>query len=130
VGLGTAANLAEEEYVERRMNAANFRKQLLEALGQVNSHINGDPCRSQLHVLSVHFPGVDSEALMLGLREIAALSNGSACSTSSYSPSHVLAAMGCDAERIDQSVRISWGESSEPLNLETLIQTVRGLQEI
>lgn len=108
VGLGTAARLAKDEYESRWRIAEKFKRHLLEALRQVEHQVNGDISRSQAHVLNVYFPGVDGEALMLSLREIAAVSNGSACSSADYSPSHVLAAMGLSEDRINQSIRLSW----------------------
>ena len=42
------------------------------------------------HVLNVSFPGVDSEAFMMATRDTIAVSNGSACTSASYKPSHVL----------------------------------------
>ena len=59
--------------------------------------------RMQSHVLNVSFPGVDSEALMLALRDEIAISNGSACSSAGYSTSHVLRAMGL----LERSNRVS-----------------------
>ena len=64
---------------------------------------------TQAHVVNVSFPGVDSEALMMAVREELAISNGAACTSASYSPSHVLKAMGFSDDRISSAVRISWG---------------------
>src|SRR5262249_30265686 len=109
VGLGTASELAGQEYEARKNHAEELRRQLLSALDSVPHRINGDITRSQPHVLNVSFPGVDSEALMLALRYEMAISNGSACSSGGYSPSHVLRAMGLPISQIESSVRISWG---------------------
>jgi cysteine desulfurase len=130
VGLGTAARLAAEEYIERNMSAATFRRQFLEALGEVKYLLNGDLSRSQPHVLNVCFPGVDNEALMLRLRAIAAVSNGSACSSTSHSPSHVLAAMGFDDDRINGSIRISWGPNMDQVQFPQLLEAISSLQGI
>jgi cysteine desulfurase len=75
----------------------------------VEHEINGDRSRIQPYVLNVSFPGVDSEALMLSLRDFMSISNGAACSTASHSRSHVLTAMGLSDDRISSSVRFSWG---------------------
>jgi cysteine desulfurase len=82
----------------------------------------------QPHVLNVSFPGVDSEALMLALRYEMAISNGSACSSSGYLPSHVLTAMGLPRERIESAVRISWGPGVEAIPVEPLAEAVRRLR--
>ena len=66
VGLGATAALAAHEYRERQEAAAQVKKQFLRALAVVDHRINGDPRRTQSHVLNVSFCGVDSEALMIG----------------------------------------------------------------
>lgn len=58
--------------------------------------------------MNMSFPGVDSEALMLAVKDYIAISNGSACTSHSYKPSHVLKAMGLHATMIKGAVRISW----------------------
>ena len=64
-------------------------------------------------MLNVSFPGIDSEALMLALRDKIAISNGSACTSSSYNPSHVLVAMGVPPSRVDEAIRLSYGHKLE-----------------
>ncbi len=113
VGLGEAARLAELEWKTRQAAALQNREQLLRDLQAVEHRINGDPTRCQPHVLNVSFPGIDSEALMLALRDKIAISNGSACTSSSYKPSHVLVAMGLDQTRICSAVRLSYGHTNE-----------------
>lgn len=62
--------------------------------------------------LSITFPGVDSMALALMLREQIAFSLGAACQTRASTPSHVLRAIGVPDEEIEQTVRIGFGWSS------------------
>ena len=50
---------------------------------------------------------------MLVLKDLVAVSNGSACTSASYEPSHVLEAMGLARERIDSALRFSWCHMSE-----------------
>ena len=50
------------------------------------------------HVLNLAFPGLDSQALMVAIKELVAVSNGSACTSSSSAPSHVLKAMGMSVD--------------------------------
>lgn len=108
VGLGLASELALQNSKERAACCRNFRKAVLEALEPVEPIINGDPDRTLPHVLNVSFPGLDSEALMVALKDIIAISNGSACTSHSYQPSHVLKAMGLSDEVVKGAVRISW----------------------
>lgn len=68
---------------------------------------------------------------MLASRQYCGVSNGSACNSSSYSPSFVLTAMGIPIEKIENSIRISWGASSDPDEvadaLENLVQVAKML---
>jgi cysteine desulfurase len=109
IGLGEAARLASCEHGARRLAAQHVKAKLLVDLEAVPHQINGDQGRCQPHVLNVSFPGVDSEALMMALRDEVAVSNGAACTGAGHDPSHVLAAMGCSFERIAAAIRISWG---------------------
>lgn len=108
-GLGLAAELAMREGPARRAATAAIRSQALAALTPLNPTIHGDPMRGVLpNILSVSFPGLDSEAAMLALKDVAAVSNGSACTSASYTPSHVLIAMGLPDEIVQGTVRFSW----------------------
>lgn len=121
VGLGEAAHLAFVEHAQHRTACAAVKRQLLTDFQAIEHHINGNLSRSQPHVLSVSFPEVDSEALMMALREHLAISNGSACTSSMYASSHVLAAMGLDEELAACTVRISWGPNTTRLPSDRLI---------
>lgn len=109
VGFGAAARLAKIEHRQRNAAAAALKEKLLADLAGVEHSINGDQGLCQSHVINISFPGVDSEALMMALRDDVAVSNGSACTSASYEPSHVLKAMGLPDDRIESAVRISWG---------------------
>jgi len=60
------------------------------------------------HVLNLRIKGINSETAMVALREFIAISNGSACTSSSYRPSHVLEAMGLEPDAISGAIRLSW----------------------
>ena len=75
----------------------------------IHYEINGDPAYCIDSTLNICFDGVSSEALMIATKQYCAISNGSACTSKSYAPSYVLKAMGIPTERIESSVRISWG---------------------
>jgi len=112
VGLGLASQLALDEGAERRHRCESTRKQVLEALTAAGGVINGDPTQSLPHIINASIPGLDSEAVILALRDIVSISNGSACTSASYEPSHVLTAMGLDDETRREAVRLSWGHES------------------
>ena len=64
--------------------------------------------RTLPHVINLSFAGLDSEAVMVALKGEVAISNGSACTSASYKPSHVLKAMGLSDAEIMGALRISW----------------------
>lgn len=106
--LGKAAEISARDHVKRKQTCQKVRTKALEALITLNPHLTGDQSLVMDHVLNLAFPGLDSEALMVALKDIIAISNGSACTSSSYTPSHVLKAMGMDDDQANTCVRISW----------------------
>ena len=88
-----------------------IRKQLLEALAAqpgIDVTEVGDQSLAMPHILSFSVKGIDAEALMVVLKDLIAVSNGSACTSQSYETSHVLAAMGLPEEVVSGAVRFSW----------------------
>lgn len=126
-GLGKASELALKECDQRHRACQAIRSKLLEGLAGMEFQINGNPSISQNHVLNIRFCGVDGEALILALQDDLAFSNGSACTSASYEPSHVLKAMGFDDQHIAESVRISWDHTVEKLPLEAMISEIKKL---
>lgn len=125
VGLGLAAELAEKEREQRLRRCIAIRTAALDALAPLSPYVHGDEQRGVLpHVLSFSISGVDSEATMVATKDIVAISNGSACTSASYQPSHVLKAMRASTEVIAGTVRISWSHETEappwPLFIERL----------
>ena len=112
VGFGEASKLALEFHESRRMNAFKTRADALASLAGIEHFLNGDQERCQPHIINVRFPGVDSEALMMALKMQLAVSNGSACTASSYAASHVLQAMNLNEEETSESIRLSWSDEA------------------
>lgn len=110
-GLGTASALALKEAAERNRACERIKQGLLAALLPIGAELNGDPERTLSSTLNVSIPGIDSEAAIVALKDVAAVSNGSACTSQSYEPSHVLRAAGLPTERIEGALRLSWGAS-------------------
>jgi cysteine desulfurase len=108
VGLGEAARVALRDSDARAKACNSIREQALADFAAIGAIVNGDPQRILPHVLNISIPGVSAEAAMVALKGIVAISNGSACTSHSYTPSHVLEAMGFEKERILSSLRISW----------------------
>ncbi len=112
-GFGLAAELAAKEEGARASACQAIRREALAALAPLAPVVHGDEAVGILpNILSIAVPGVDSEAVMVALKGIAAISNGSACTSSSYEPSHVLTGMGLSSDEIAGTVRISWSHAT------------------
>lgn len=110
---GTACAAAARDAEIRRARCVEIRNNLLAALLPLGAEINGTPDDGLASTINLSFPGLDSEAVMLVLKDLIALSNGSACTSASYDPSHVLVAMGLSDDRIDGALRFSWCHMTE-----------------
>lgn len=110
---GLAAELAVRDQRVRASTLAEIRSGALALVGELGGELNGDPERALSNTVNVSFAGLDSEAAMVALKGVAAISNGSACTSQSYEPSHVLAAMGLEAERASAALRFSWSHLGE-----------------
>ena len=108
VGLGLAAELAERNHAARRERCMEIRAAALNALTPLGIKLHGDQTHVLPHVLNFSVDGVDAEALMVTLKDLIAVSNGSACTSQSYKPSHVLQAMGLTETTAAGAVRASW----------------------
>lgn len=132
-GCGKACELAETEYRENERRNQSIRQQIMRILveSQLPFQLNSDPERTISSTLNIRFCGVSSEALMISTKQFCSVSNGSACTASDYSPSYVLTAMGLTAEEANESVRISWGASENPLEVgEAFTQLLRIVRDI
>lgn len=111
-GMGEAADILLREHAENRIRYRENKQILLRVLDRhdIDYMINGDPQYGTDTTVNISFHNYDSEALMLAMKEIAGISNGSACTSHSYEPSYVLRAMGLPKQRIEEAVRMSWGK--------------------
>lgn len=110
-GCGAACEIAEQEYAANTRKTMNCKQALLKLLEEsgVEYHFNGDQQYCISNTVNICLPGVMSEALMISARQFCSISNGSACTSKSYSPSYVLMAMGVSHPDLESSIRVSWG---------------------
>ena len=105
---GRAAELALAEH-DARLAAANaFQQRLLAGLAPLAPRVHGDPDRRLPYILNLSIPGREKETLIEAWTGLAAISDGAACTSQSYTCSHVLAAMGLSPEDEAGAVRLSW----------------------
>ncbi len=126
-GLGRSAQLSLAEVDQRAAASKTVRDELLAALLPLGAELNGDPERTISSTLNVSIPGVDAEAAIVALKDLVALSNGSACTSQSYEPSHVLVAAGLPPERIDRALRMSWGPATAAIPVEEIVDRLNRL---
>lgn len=125
-GFGLACEIALKKQLEWQKHAVQLKINLIEALQPLGIIQNGD--NSSPFVLNFTIPGVNSEAAMVMLKGVVAVSNGSACTSNSYKPSHVLSAMGLDEDTIDGAIRMSWSHMIDELPLDKLVSTLAQLK--
>lgn len=129
VGLAKALEVFEADRVKWLAEAEDFRSRLLTALGRTKYRLNGDQEHVVPHIVSLSFEGVDAEALILQLQDYAAVATGSACTSASYTPSHVLAAMNLPDEEAGNGLRLSWFPTqAQDLDLEGFVSVIADFQ--
>jgi cysteine desulfurase len=123
-GLGVAARLASEKVRLDSARVAVLRNRLEEAiLAQVpGTAINGVREPRVPNTTNISFEAVEAESLLIALDlEGVAVSTGSACSSGTLEPSHVLRAMGLPAPRTQNSIRLSLGASNTDGEVDFLV---------
>lgn len=125
--LGKAAELALKDSEKRIQRCLELRSVALDALTPLGIKISGDAENMLPHVLNFSVGKIDSEALIVSLKDLIAISNGSACTSSSYSPSHVLTSMGMSEEEANACVRISWCHLTPDFDWESVAQRITKL---
>lgn len=109
VGMGEAARLMRERLKADSTTVEFLSARLLDRLKMIELvSINGNRTYCVPGIINVSFAFVDSESLIVMLKDIA-VSTGSACTSASMEPSHVLMALGLDEELIHCSLRLSIG---------------------
>jgi cysteine desulfurase len=127
-GLGLASEIAVRDARKRAAACKTFRAELLAALMPLRADLHGDPMRTLPHVVNLSFPGVDAEALMVAWKGLVAVSNGSACTSHKYEPSHVLLAMGLGPQATETAARLSWSHLTPAIDWVLAARLVMGLR--
>jgi cysteine desulfurase len=99
-GFGMAAELAQKNQKKWEEINLKTRSVILKAFEELEASIHGDQNRMLPHVINISIRDVNSEAAMVALKDLVAISNGSACTSTNYTLSHVLQAMGLPEEEI------------------------------
>jgi cysteine desulfurase len=129
-GLGEAARLATGKLSTEAARLAALRNRLEEAiLAQVpGTAINGAREPRVPNTTNISFEAVEAESLLIALDlEGVAVSTGSACSSGTLEPSHVLRAMGLPSPRTQNSIRFSLGAGNTDAQVDFVVSKLPGL---
>lgn len=125
-GMATAFASTWEKHREVNTKTTAMRDQLIDGLERIpHSKLNGDRKNRLPGIVNFCFEGIEGESLLLHLdaRGIAA-SSGSACTSGSLDPSHVLLALGLPHEVAHGSLRLSIGEENTPEEMDYIVKNV------
>ncbi|MCO6456162.1 MAG: cysteine desulfurase [Pirellulaceae bacterium] len=129
VGLARALELCVEEQPDERARLRELRQRLFDGLRRsvTDLQLNGpvfDPPELRLAgSLNCSFPGVDGEALMMSMGDLA-VSSGSACTSADPQPSHVLRALGLSADLTRASLRFGLGRFNSQEEVDFAVERV------
>ncbi len=134
VGFGMACEIAAQELEEDALRVGRLRDALVERMqaGIEGVRLHGHPALRLPNNANLAFPGVRADALMMQMKEIA-VSTGSACSTATPRPSHVLRALGLSDEEVLSSIRFGLGRFTTGEEVEyaaaRVVQAAKTLRE-
>lgn len=132
VGMATALRLASDERDQLSSHSRRLRDRIVSELQQKieGAHLNGHPTERLANNVNISFESVEGEPVLLGL-DFAGISasSGSACSSASLEPSHVLLAIGRSADLAQGSLRITLGAANTEEEVDYLLTTLTGLVE-
>jgi cysteine desulfurase len=127
VGLGEALALRMKEMEAEAERLTRLREQLYEGIVERIDHVrlNGHPTERLPGTLSICFDYVEGEAIIMGL-DLAgiAVSSGSACTSASLEPSHVLLAMGVHPALAQGSIRLGLGRENTAKDVAYVLETL------
>ena len=106
VGFAKAVEISQKEFDSENTIFKRWTEQMLEQFSKVGGILNGHPVKRLAHNLNVRFEGIDGKAIINSVSKRIAISAGSACTTQSVEPSHVLLALGLSEEQAHSSIRI------------------------
>jgi cysteine desulfurase len=129
-GLGVAARLAAKKVTTDAPRIAALRNRLEDAILErvPGTVLNGDREPRVPNTTNISFEAVEAESLLIALDlEGVAVSTGSACSSGTLEPSHVLRAMGLPAPRTQNSIRLSLGAGNTDAEVDFVVSKLPGI---
>lgn len=129
VGMGQAAALCQQKMEAETKRIGALRDDLEKSLLEIpNTEVNGNAENRLYNMTNIKFEGCDSDALIMGLQDIA-VSNGSACTSASVEPSHVLMALGMTETEAFSCIRFSFGRFNTTDEIPAVVAAVEKVVE-
>ncbi|MFP3029246.1 MAG: IscS subfamily cysteine desulfurase [Arsenophonus sp.] len=124
VGMGEAYRIAKAEMAIESDRLYTFRQRLWNGIKNIEEvYLNGDLINGAPHILNVSFNYLESESLMVTLKDLA-VSSGSACTSASFESSYVLRALGMNDELAHSSIRFSFGRFTTEEEIDYAIKLI------
>lgn len=125
VGLGKACEIGARLWPEEGERHTRLRERFISGIFQALDHLslNGHPAQRLPNNINLSFAGIDGEALIMGMTEVAC-SSGSACTSTTLEPSYVLKAMGLDDALVHASIRFGLGRWTTEAEVDVAVQSV------
>jgi cysteine desulfurase len=125
VGLGKACEVGDRVWREEGERLTRLRERFVAGImqGLNYTYLNGHPTQRLPNNINLSFAGVDGEALIMGMTEVAC-SSGSACTSTTLEPSYVLKAMGLNDALVHASIRFGLGRWTTQDEVDYTVQTV------
>jgi cysteine desulfurase len=125
IGMGEAFKIAKQESEKDLKHISQLYEILLKGLNNIPGIIfNADRTHCVPGIVNISCEDVEGESLLLALEPTLAVSSGSACTTATIEPSHVLLAMGVSSELAHASLRLSFGRFTTSNEIEKTIATL------
>ncbi len=130
VGLGKAIEITRDTLQEESIRLTGLRNMLCSGISEKIEHVvlHGHTARRQPNTLNMSFEFVEGESIILGLdMKGIAVASGSACTSGSLEPSHVLKAMGVDPAISQGSIRFSLGRDNTKEDIDYVLEVLPGV---
>jgi cysteine desulfurase len=126
-GFGKACELCGREMEKESVRLAGLRDRLESSITSLEgTYVNGNRQNRLPHVTNISFKYADGDALMMGINKDIAVSTGSACTSASVEPSHVLKAMGLGDDLAHSSLRFGLGRFTSGEEVDFVIDRIKG----
>ncbi len=131
VGLGTAIEIATKDIPKKQKYLTTLRERAIKGLMTIpDTILNGDPVKRLPGNVNVCFKYIEGESILLMLDQLGiCASSGSACTSGSLAPSHVLLAIGLPHEIAHGSLRLSFSIDNTKEEVEYLLKVLPGIIE-